>query len=390
MTKLLLRLFVKDAKNTDSPKVRAAIGTMSGLVGIVCNLLLFAFKLLVGTLTSSVSITADAMNNLSDASGSIVTFIGFRVADKPADEHHPYGHARAEYLSGLGVAALILVIGIELVKTSVKKIFAPTPVEFTAVAAVVLLASIGMKFWMNLFNRSLAKRIDSTALMATAADSRNDCITTFAVLVAAVVEKLTHIPVDGWIGLAVALFILYSGLNLAKDTISPLLGENADPELREKIVDYIVSQPKVLGYHDLMVHDYGPGQRFASLHVEMDCREDPLDCHELIDDMERECLRSHNVHLVIHYDPVVTDDPVMTALKNRVLCLLQAKDPRLSLHDFRMIPGKKHMNLVFDVALPRDLKDKGEELRSWVEDTLNAEGGMVYHVIITFDAADFV
>ena len=390
MTNLLLRLFVKDADNTENPKVRAAIGTLSGFVGIVCNVLLFAFKLLVGTLTGSVSITADAMNNLSDASGSIVTFIGFRVADKPADEHHPYGHARAEYLSGLGVAALILVIGIELVKTSVKKIFAPTPVEFTAVAAVVLLASIGMKFWMNLFNRSLAKRIDSTALMATAADSRNDCITTFAVLVAAVVEKLTHIPVDGWIGLAVALFILYSGLNLAKDTISPLLGENADPELREKIVDYIVSQPKVLGYHDLMVHDYGPGQRFASLHVEMDCREDPLDCHELIDDMERECLRSHNVHLVIHYDPVVTDDPVMTALKNRVLCLLQAKDPRLSLHDFRMIPGKKHMNLVFDVALPRDLKDKGEELRSWVEDTLNAEGGMVYHVIITFDAADFV
>ena len=389
MTNLLLRLFVKDADNTDSPKVRAAIGTLSGLVGIVCNLLLFAFKLLVGTLTSSVSITADAMNNLSDASGSIVTFIGFRVADKPADEHHPYGHARAEYLSGLGVAALILVIGIELVKTSVKKIFAPTPVEFTAVAAVVLLASIGMKFWMNLFNRSLAKRIDSTALMATAADSRNDCITTFAVLVAAVVEKLTHIPVDGWIGLGVALFILYSGLNLAKDTISPLLGENADPELREKIVDYIVSQPKVLGYHDLMVHDYGPGQRFASLHVEMDCREDPLDCHELIDDMERECLRSHNVHLVIHYDPVVIDDPVLTALKAKVQCLLQAKDSRLSLHDFRMVPGKRHMNLVFDVALPRDMKDQAEALRSWVEDTLNAEGDMVYHVIITFDIADF-
>ena len=390
MTNLLLRLFVKDADNTDSPKVRAAIGTLSGLVGIVCNLLLFAFKLLVGTLTSSVSITADAMNNLSDASGSIVTFIGFRVADKPADEHHPYGHARAEYLSGLGVAALILVIGLELVKTSVEKIIHPTPVTFTTVAAVVLLASIAVKFWMNLFNRGLAKRIDSTALMATAADSRNDCITTGAVLIAAVVEKLTNIPVDGWIGLAVALFILYSGLNLAKDTISPLLGENADPELREKIVDYIVAQPKVLGYHDLMVHDYGPGQRFASLHVEMDCREDPLECHERIDDMERECLRSHNVHLVIHYDPVVIDNPELTALKAKVLCLLQTRDPRLSLHDFRMVPGKKHMNLVFDVALPRDMKDKGEELRSWVEDTLNAEGEMVYHVIITFDVADFV
>ena len=390
MTKLLLHLFVKDADNTESPKVRAAIGTLSGLVGIVCNVLLFAFKLLVGTLTGSVSITADAMNNLSDASGSIVTFIGFRVADKPADEHHPYGHARAEYLSGLGVAALILVIGLELVKTSVSKIFHPTPVTFTTVAAVVLLASIAVKFWMNLFNRGLAKRIDSTALMATAADSRNDCITTGAVLIAAVAEKLTSIPVDGWIGLAVALFILYSGLNLAKDTISPLLGEGANPELREKIVDYIVAQPKVLGYHDLMVHDYGPGQRFASLHVEMDCREDPLDCHELIDDMERECLRSHNVHLVIHYDPVVIDDPELTALKTKVLCLLQTRDPRLSLHDFRMVPGKKHMNLVFDVALPRDMKDKGEELRSWVEDTLNAEGEMVYHVIITFDVADFV
>ena len=390
MTKLLLRLFVKDANNTESPKVRAAIGTLSGLVGIVCNVLLFAFKLLVGTLTGSVSITADAMNNLSDASGSIVTFIGFRVADKPADEHHPYGHARAEYLSGLGVAALILVIGLELVKTSVEKIIHPTPVTFTTVAAVVLLASIAVKFWMNLFNRSLAKRIDSTALMATAADSRNDCITTGAVLIAAVVEKLTNIPVDGWIGLAVALFILYSGLNLAKDTISPLLGEGADPELREKIVDYIVAQPKVLGYHDLMVHDYGPGQRFASLHVEMDCREDPLECHERIDDMERECLRSHNVHLVIHYDPVVIDNPELTALKAKVLCLLQTRDPRLSLHDFRMVPGKKHMNLVFDVALPRDMKDRGEELRGWVEDTLNAEGEMVYHVIITFDVADFV
>ena len=390
MTKLLLRLFVKDADNTESPKVRAAIGTLSGLVGIVCNVLLFAFKLLVGTLTGSVSITADAMNNLSDASGSIVTFIGFRVADKPADEHHPYGHARAEYLSGLGVAALILVIGLELVKTSVEKIIHPTPVTFTTVAAVVLLASIAVKFWMNLFNRSLAKRIDSTALMATAADSRNDCITTGAVLIAAVVEKLTNIPVDGWIGLAVALFILYSGLNLAKDTISPLLGEGADPELREKIVDYIVAQPKVLGYHDLMVHDYGPGQRFASLHVEMDCREDPLECHERIDDMERECLRSHNVHLVIHYDPVAIDNPELTALKAKVLCLLQTRDPRLSLHDFRMVPGKKHMNLVFDVALPRDMKDRGEELRSWVEDTLNAEGEMVYHVIITFDVADFV
>ena len=315
MTNLLLHLFVKDADNTENPKVRAAIGTLSGLVGIVCNILLFAFKLLVGTLTSSVSITADAMNNLSDASGSIVTLLGFRVADKPADEEHPYGHARAEYLSGLAVAMLILLIGFELVKSSAEKILHPTAVEFSALAAGVLIASIAVKLWMCLFNRKLGKLIDSTALQATAADSRNDCITTSVVLLASVIEYFLDIRVDGFMGLAVAIFILYSGWNLAKETVSPLLGENADPELRQKIVDYVEQQPKVLGYNDLMVHDYGPGQRFASLHVEMDHREDPLECHERIDDMERECLRSHNVHLVIHYDPVVTDDPELTALK---------------------------------------------------------------------------
>ena len=389
MTKLLLRLFVKDADNTESPKVRAAIGTLSGLVGIVCNVLLFAFKLLVGTLTGSVSITADAMNNLSDASGSIVTFIGFRVADKPADEHHPYGHARAEYLSGLGVAALILVIGLELVKTSVEKIIHPTPVTFTTVAAVVLLASIAVKFWMNLFNRSLAKRIDSTALMATAADSRNDCITTGAVLIAAVVEKLTNIPVDGWIGLAVALFILYSGLNLAKDTISPLLGEGADPELREKIVDNIRACPKFLCFHDLMVHDYGPGQRFASIHVEMDCREDPMECHELIDDMERECLKSHGVHLVIHYDPVVTDDPELDRMHIRVEQILHTLDLRLGVHDFRMVPGKEHTNLIFDIVLPTDLQGQEEKIRCRLEEELNENSPVRYYPVITLDQSSF-
>ena len=369
--------------------MRAAVGTLSGVVGIACNLLLFGFKLLVGTLTGSVSITADAMNNLSDASGSIVTFIGFRVADKPADAGHPYGHARAEYLSGLGVAVLILVIGVELVKTSAEKILHPTAVEFSAIAAVVLLASIGVKLWMNLFNRALAKKIDSKALLATAEDSRNDCITTSAVLLAALFERQFHIPVDGWVGLAVAAFILHSGWGLAKDTISPLLGENADPELRGKLVDYIVSQPKVLGYHDLMVHDYGPGQRFASIHVEMDYREDPLECHEIIDDMERECLRSHNVHLVIHYDPVVVDDPELNRLRKRVLCLLQSRDPRLTLHDFRMIQGKRHINLVFDVVIPLSLEPKEEEICRFLEDTLNAEGEVTYHVVATFDTAEF-
>ena len=389
MTKLLLRLFVKNPEDTSDSRVRAAIGSLSGWVGIACNLLLCLGKGIVGALTGSVSITADALNNLSDASGSIVTLIGFRVADKPADEHHPYGHARAEYLSGLAVAALILVIGLELVKTSAEKIFHPSAVEFSAVAAGVLIASIGVKLWMCLFNRELSKMIGSTALQATAADSRNDCVTTSAVLLAAVIEHFLDIRVDGFFGLGVAAFILYSGWNLAKDTVSPLLGETADPELRQKIVDYIDQQPKVLGHHDLMVHDYGPGQRFASIHVEMDHREDPLECHELIDDMERECLRSHNVHLVIHYDPVVTDDPALTALKEQVTDLLHSRDERLRLHDFRMVQGKRHMNLVFDVALPSDLQGQEGDIQRAVEEALNTDGDRAYHVKITFDNAAF-
>lgn len=389
MTKLLLRLFVKDYPDVSGTRARTAVGSLSGAVGILCNLLLFLGKIIVGTLSGSVSITADAMNNLSDASGSIVTLVGFRMADKPADAEHPYGHARAEYLSGLAVAALILVIGFELSKTSIEKILNPVAVEFSAVAAGVLLFSIAVKLWLCLFNRKLGNLIGSTALQATAADSRNDCVTTTAVLAASVIERYLDIRADGVFGLGVALFILYSGWNLAKDTISPLLGENASPELRQRIVDYIARQPKVLGYHDLMVHDYGPGQRFASIHVEMDHREDPLECHELIDDMERECYRSHNVHLVIHYDPIITDDPQLTALKERVTALLRRRDPRLTLHDFRMTTGKQHMNLVFDVALPADMQGQEDGIRRLVEDALNAEGGVTYHVKITFDAASF-
>ena len=389
MTKLLLKLFVRNHEHTDDPKVRTAIGTLSGWVGIACNLLLCLGKFLAGSVTGPVSITADALNNLSDASGSIVTLIGFRVAGMPADEEHPYGHARAEYLSGLVVAALILIIGFELAKTSVEKIFHPAPVLFSAVAIGVLVCSIAVKLWMCLFNRKLGKTIQSTALIATSEDSRNDCITTAAVLLAAILEKTLNWRVDGVFGLGVAVFILYSGAMLAKDTVSPLLGENANPELRDEIVDYIRVQPKVLGFHDLMVHDYGPGQRFASLHVEMDAREDPLECHELIDDMERECFLSHNVHLVIHYDPVITDDPELNELRERVSDLLVRFDERLQLHDFRMTQGKRHMNLVFDVPLPGQLRGKEEELTQYLENSLNLEGKKTYHVKITFDALEF-
>ena len=326
MTKLLLRLFVKDP---DTPDGRARVGSLAGTVGIVCNLLLFLGKITAGLLSGSVAIAADGWNNLSDAASSIVTLVGFRFSRKPADEHHPYGHARAEYISALGVAGLIFFIGFELVKSSVQKVLHPEPVELSVLTAAILVISIGIKLWMALFNRKLGKYIDSSALMATSADSRNDCVATTAVLAAAMVEQFLGLRVDGWFGLGVAAFILWSGWNLAKDTVSTLLGESADPQLREKILQHIASRPEVLGYHDLMVHDYGPGRQFASLHVEMDYREDPLKCHALIDDMERECMRSHNVHLVIHYDPVVTDDPEWQRLKLRCQQLLQQRDPRL-------------------------------------------------------------
>ena len=389
MTKLLLKLFVKDGGDPNSTAARSAIGTLSGIVGIVCNVLLCLCKLLAGALTGSLAITADAMNNLSDATGSIVTLIGFRLAGKPADPHHPYGHARLEYLSGLAVAVLILVIGVELLKSSVEKILHPAQVEFTLGAALILIASIGLKLWMSLFNTALGNRIHSASLLASAADSRNDCISTGAVLLSSVIGAVTKVNLDGWMGLAVAAFILYSGWNAAKDTISPLLGENTDPELRQQLSDFIQAQPKVLGFHDLMVHDYGPGQRFASLHVEMDKDEDPLLCHELIDDMERECLRLHNVHLVIHYDPVVTNDPELNRMRQLVAAILQVKDPRLTIHDFRMVPGAGHTNLIFDLALPSDLRSQEQSLQTALENALNDLGQGKYYTVITFDNAEF-
>lgn len=389
MTNWLLRTFIKNSDHSEDPKVRAAIGILSGIVGIVCNVLLCGGKLAVGIATGSVSITADAMNNLSDATSSVVTMLGFRLAERPADEEHPFGHARYEYLSGLAVSALILIIGVELAKSSLDKVLHPAAVEFGWTTAAVLVGSILVKLWMSLFNTSLSKTIHSATLAATAADSRNDVITTSAVLLAALIEHFTAFRADGWMGLAVSCFILYSGVGLAKDTISPLLGENADPELREKIVDNIRACPKVLGFHDLMVHDYGPGQRFASIHVEMDRREDPMECHEIIDDLERECLKSHGVHLVIHYDPVVTNDPELDRMHVRVEQLLHTYDIRLGVHDFRMVPGKGHVNLIFDVVLPTDLRGQEADITAALEKALNQGSGVTYYPVITFDQSSF-
>ena len=390
MTKLLLKLFIKNHENGADPTVRAKVGKLSGVVGILANALLCAGKLFVGTVSGSVSITADAMNNLSDAASSIVTLIGFKLAEQPADEDHPYGHARYEYLSGLAVAAMVLVIGFELAKSSLDKILHPASVTFSIPMVIVLVGSVLVKLWLSLFNTRLGKHIDSGALLATAADSRNDVISTLAVLAAALVEKFSGYRVDGYMGMAVAIFIFYSAVQLAKETISPLLGESASPELAKVIAEMLEKEPRVLGFHDLMVHDYGPGQRFGSLHVEMDQAEDPLSCHELIDDLERLCLEKHNIHLVIHYDPVVVGDPEQDSLRQTVMDALQSVDTRLNLHDFRLVRGSGHTNLIFDVALPTDLNGREKEIRMIIDRALEARGDkMKYYTVITFDIETF-
>ncbi len=382
----ILKLITRRHGDLSGGSARAACGKAAGMIGICCNVLLFVAKLLIGLLSGSVAITADAVNNLSDASASLLTLLGFRLAEKPADEDHPFGHARVEYLTGLGVAALILVIGVELGKSSFLKILHPEEIQFSIPLVLVLVLSMLVKLWMAGINRFFGKAIDSATLLAAAADSRNDVISTFAVLVACVLGKLTGLRLDGYMGMAVALFIVWSGIGIARDTISPLLGENADPALVRAIVSDVRACPEVLGVHDVMVHDYGPGQKFATLHVEMDGREDPLRCHDLIDNIEREILAHHGVHMTIHYDPLEMDNEETLAVRTQVLDMIQDIDPRLSMHDFRMVRGDDHSNLIFDLVVPPTLDRT--VLRHTITRRIEAFPGK-YYAVITFDSAAF-
>lgn len=389
MTQLLLRLFITDYPNLSTPGARSSVGKLAGRVGILCNVFLFIGKFIAGILSGSVAIVADALNNLSDASSSIVTLVGFRLAEKPADEEHPYGHARYEYLAGLAVSAIIIVIGFELAKTSAEKVLHPSAVSFTILTAAILIISMLVKLWMMHFNHTLGQTIHSTTLEAAAIDSRNDVLATGAVLLAAIVQHFTTWQIDGFVGLAVALFILYSGVQLALETISPLLGEPTSPELRDLIVDYISTDPRVLGYHDLMVHDYGPNKRFATLHVEMDQRIDPLLCHGIIDDLERECLESHGIQLVIHYDPVVVDDPELNRMHKNVEQVLKQISPELKTHDFRMCKTPTHTNLIFDVSLPLSFSGQEKRIQNRIEQALTMKENTTIYTVITFDPMAF-
>lgn len=369
-------------------KNRNEIGRIAGLVGIIANILLASGKLIVGIISASVSIIADALNNFSDCVSSVITMIGFKLAQKPADADHPYGHARFEYISSFIVSILVLLVGIELAQSSVEKIFNPEAVKFSIVTALVLIASIVVKIILSIYNASVAKRIDSSTLKATAIDARNDAIMTTAVLAATLIEHFTTLKIDGYAGLLVALFILYSGIMLTKETISPILGMKNDAALRDRIIEKINEYPEVIGYHDLMIHDYGPGISFSSIHFEIDRAHDPLYIHELIDKFERE-FSAEGINLTVHYDPVVTDSAELNALKYTVTKSLVAIDERLTLHDFRSIPCDGFTKLFFDVPLPEELEGKENDIKAMIEKDLNRNSDTKYQAEITFDPVAF-
>ena len=374
----MVRRFGGDVR---SEKVRGQYGKAASIVGVLANVLLFIGKLVVGTISGSVAITADAVNNLSDASSNIVSLLGFKLADKPADEDHPYGHGRYEYLSGLMVAVMILVIGVELMKGSVEKILHPTVVALSWPTVIVLLGSIGVKLWMSVFNRSIGRKIDSKTLIATADDSRNDVISTSAVLLSTVIGHLTGFMLDGWMGAIVALFILVSGFALVKDTIDPMLGTAPTKEQVEAIRQKLESYPGVLGTHDLMIHDYGPGRQFASVHLEMDAKADPMDSHDLIDNIERDFMREQGLHLVIHYDPVTTDDPRMSEMREKIMEIVHGMHDEMTIHDLRIVPGHSHTNLVFDCVVPYDCRMTHKEIRERICQEMRSEYSNYYCVI---------
>ncbi len=347
----MFKKFVKDFENVKDPKVRDAYGKLAGIVGIISNGILCAMKIIIGLISGSIAIVADGINNLADASSSIITLIGFKLSALPEDEEHPYGHARIEYLAGTAVSIMIILVGVELGKSSVNKILHPEPLDFSPIVVIVLLLAIAVKIWQALFNIKAGKKIDSLALIATGADSRNDVISTVVVLMGILIGHFSGLQLDGYFGIAVALFILWSGISLVKETVSPLLGEAPDPDLVKSIEDMAFSFDGVLGIHDLVVHNYGPGKIFASIHIEVDSQVDVMISHDLVDNIEKTISHDLNILLTAHMDPVNISDPRREPLKEIIENTISSIDGALSFHDLRIIPGNTHTNVVFDVVL---------------------------------------
>ena len=381
MISLLAKWFIPNRENTADAAVRRAYGQLCGLVGIALNILLFAGKFFAGTLSGSIAITADAFNNLSDAGSSVVTLLGFRLAGKKPDPEHPFGHGRMEYLSGLVVSALILLMGVELAKSSFQKILHPEAVEFSVVAVVILLASIAVKLYMSVYNRTIGKKINSAAMVATGIDSLSDTISTVAVLIAMVVGKFSGLMIDGWVGMVVALFILYSACRAAMETVSPLLGQAPEEEFVQRICELVLAHEEVCGIHDLVVHDYGPGRVMISLHAEVPSNGDILELHDMIDGIEMELRQQLDCEAVIHMDPIVTDDALTTEMRIKTAALVKEVDERATIHDFRMVIGPTHTNLIFDAVVPFGGEKSNHELEEEIKARVRQMEGTYFAVV---------
>ncbi len=384
MTNLLIRLFIKDYKNTEDAKVHERYGTFSGIVGIVTNLLLALIKMISGIVFHSLAITADAVNNLSDSASSIVTLVGFHLAGKPADAEHPYGHARIEYLSGLIISFSILTLGIQLVQSSINKIRNPENADFSAIAITVLIIAILVKVWQCLFYKKVGKTIGSTTIAATAADSMNDVFATGAILIGAIITKISGVNLDGYMGLAVAVFIMVSGIKLIISTSNPLLGLAPSKELVDEIYQKIMNYDGILGIHDLNVHNYGPERCFASVHCEVSAEQDIMISHDIIDNIERDFLGQLGIHLVIHLDPIVTGDARTNELKAQVHGIISKISPEITMHDFRVVWGTTHSNLIFDVCVSFEFSINDKELVSLITKEIY-DIDPTYHSVITVD-----
>lgn len=383
MIEFLIRRFVPDWQQVQRTDVRERYGTLAAAVGILSNIFLCIIKGLIGLFSGSIAVTADAVNNLSDAGSSVITLLAFKIAGKPADEEHPYGHARMEYISGMAVSFIIILLGLELMGSSFEKILHPEEVGVSALTYLVLIVSIAVKLWQGMFNRNLGKRISSEALQATAADSLNDVFSTGAVLLSTLVYQFTAIPIDGWVGMLVAIFITVSGVKLIMETGSPLLGQAPDPQMVRELEEKITAYDGVIGIHDLQVHNYGPGRVFATVHAEVPANRDILVSHDIIDNIEREVGHEMNLNLVIHMDPVVTDDERLNQLHAQVQQIVEGIDSDLSMHDFRAVFGPTHTNLVFDVVVPPGFSLSDSELSRRIEQQVQTLGS--YFCVITVD-----
>ncbi len=385
MITFLASLFIKDRRNYDSPAVRQAYGVLSGAVGIGLNILLFLGKWIAGTLSGSIAITADAFNNLSDAGSSIITLIGFRLSGQAPDPEHPFGHGRMEYISGLLVSVAILVMGFELIWSSFGKLRDPEPIESSALVLGILLASILVKVYMFYYNRSLSKKLDSAAMKATSVDSLSDTVATTLVLIATVISKYTGLILDGWFGILVGIFIVYTGGSTLKETIDLLIGQPPKKEFIDEIREIVLGHSLVYGVHDLIVHDYGPGRRMISLHAEVAVDGDIQDIHEQIDHIEHELQEKLNCSATIHMDPIVTDDKEVLEMKAKVEAMVQSLDEDFSMHDFRMVKGPTRTNLIFDVEVPRKTSLTDNEIMNRLKEQVHGLPGSKYFAVIQID-----